>query len=314
MLLKMKSVVRFLPILLPVISVFLIILCISGMQKDSAANQKVEPKPLYISGYAIPDTLEFAGEKVPMNYFDVKENLDREFQVNSYWQSQTILIIKRAGRFFPIIDSILKKNGIPLDFKYMAVAESGLQNVVSPSNAVGFWQFLKPTAKESGLEVNDYVDERYHLEKSTEAACKFLKESYNLFGNWTTAAASYNEGRQAISKQLEYQKENNYYNLSLFDETSRYIYRMISFKQIMEHPQKYGFSINNECLYKPYKYNEISVDSSITNLADFAIKQGANYKTLKILNPWLRNHSLPNKSHKLYMIKIPSNGFRETND
>jgi len=310
----MKSVVRFVPLIIPVIAVFVIILCISGMQKDSAFVKAAEPKYFIISGFVIPDTLFFAGERVPLNYSDIRESLDKELQINAYWHSQTIMIIKRAKRYFPIIDSILKKNGLPSDFKYLAVAESGLQNISSPSNAEGFWQFLKATAKESGLEVNEFVDERYHLEKSTEAFCKFINVSYKLFGNWTTAAASYNEGRQAISKQLEFQKEDNYYNLSLFEETSRYIFRMISFKLIMQNPQKYSFIISEESRYKPYKYNEICVDSTIANLTDFAIQQGANYKTLKMLNPWLRNHSLPNKSHKLYTIKIPIKGFRETND
>ncbi len=263
--------------------------------------------------YAIdlPENLQFAGEVVPVNDRDITERLDREMLINTYWQSQTLIFIKKAGRFFPVIEPILARYKIPSDFKYLALAESGLQNVVSPKNAAGFWQFTPETARQYSLEVNKDVDERYNLEKSTDAACRYLLESYQLYKSWTLAAASYNMGRRSLNKQLERQKANNYYDLLLSEETSRYIMRVLAIKTILENPEKYGFHFRQEDLYPFIPTRDLQVDSAIRNLADFARTEGINYKILKIFNPWLRDTSLPNPVKKMYVICIPKEGYSD---
>ena len=256
----------------------------------------------------IPKKLDFAGENVPLENFDIFERIDREFLVNTYWHSFTILAIKRANRWFPIIEPILKRNNIPEDFKYMAVIESGLYNAVSSLGATGFWQIMEGVGKKYGLEINDEVDERYDVEKSTEAACSYLKESYGLFKNWTLAAASFNMGQNGVEKQLERQKTNNYYNLILNEETSRYIARIIALKEILKNPEKYGFYLSTDQLYKPLQSYNVEITDNISNIADFGVKYGINYKIIKLYNPWLRDNSLINKNHKSYTIKIPEKG------
>ncbi len=252
----------------------------------------------------IPDSLYLVDERVPVEQKDVKERIDRELLVNTYWQSNGLLLLKRKNKYFPVIESILARNGIPDDFKYLAVAESGLQNVTSPAGAKGFWQLMKNTAKEYGLEVNNEVDERYHLEKATEAACKYLLKAKQKYGSWTLAAASYNAGMNKISTELDKQKVQNYYDLLLAEETSRYIPRIIALKHILEHPKDFGFVYSHEDLYTPYNYYEVAVDSSIGDLAIFARKMNITYKELKLLNPWLRSNKLTNKNKKTYYLKI----------
>ncbi len=263
-----------------------------------------------VTPVAVPEELYFAGEKVPLEYFDVSEALDMELLINSYWQSHTLLLIKRANRYFPVIEKVLQENGIPEDLKYLPVAESDLMNLVSPANAVGFWQLRKATALELGLEVNDEIDERYHLEKSTGAACRFLKKSYDLYGNWTMAAASYNMGRRGLNKQIGRQDESYYYDLLLNDETGRYVYRLLALKLIMENPGEYGFEFSQEDLYPPIRAYQVSVDTSVGDFAAFARNYNVNYKLLKILNPWLRDNKLSNPSGKTYSISIPREGTR----
>lgn len=258
----------------------------------------------------MPSNLTFMGEPVPINNFDTRESLDRELQVNRLWHSQTILMIKRAHRYFPVIEPILKENGIPDDLKYIAVIESSLTNVVSPSGAKGFWQFLSGTAKDFGLEVNDEVDERYNLEKATVAAISYFKQMKEKFGSWTMAAASYNVGRGNLSKFIGQQKCDNYYDLILGEETERYIFRAIAVKQIMENPELYGFSIPEDELYQPIPFTIVKVDSTIPDMADFAFANGTNYKMLKMLNPWLRSNKLTNAKRKTYDIKIMDPKFR----
>lgn len=281
---------------------------------DSVSQTKVNSKSFNekysIIPVKIPSEIYFAGERVPIENFDTYESLDRELLINTYWQSQTLLFLKKAHRYFPLIEEILEKNGVPADLKYLAVAESGLTNVVSPSNAVGFWQFLKGTGQDYKLEVNDEVDERYHLEKSTEAAAKYLKESYDKYGTWSMAAASYNMGRRNISKYRDKQKTNNYYDLILGEETGRYVFRLIALKLILESPETYGFEISDEEKYSEIPYKIAVVDSSIQSMPHFANTQGINYKMLKELNPWLRDDHLTNKSGKSYEIKIASNKYR----
>jgi hypothetical protein len=259
----------------------------------------------------IPETLDFAGERTPLENFDVLEALDRELLINTYWQSHTMLLIKRAHRYFPVIEKILEKHGIPEDFKYLPVAESDLMNLTSPASAVGYWQFLKATAQEYGLEVNSEVDERYHLEKSTEAACKFLLRSYELYGNWTMAAASYNVGRTGLNRQVERQDTRYYYDILLNEETGRYVYRLLALKLIMSEPEKYGFIFDKDELYQPIPVYQVNVDTAIEDFAIFASRYSINYKVLKIFNPWLRDNKLSNTRQKTYEISIPRKGYRE---
>lgn len=250
-------------------------------------------------------TLNFCGETVPLDTPDVWERYDREIVINKNLHASTELVIKRARRYFPVIEPILAKYGVPDDFKYLAVIESKLENAVSPAGARGIWQFMPATAKEYGLEVNDYVDERYHLEKATEAACKYLLAAKEKFGTWTLAAASYNGGMNGITRQIERQKVSDFYDLLLTEETSRYVFRILALKEIMQNPEKYGYIIPENELYQPFKTQKLTVDSTVENFADFAIQHNINYKTLKIHNPWLRDISLPNKTNKTYYIEIP---------
>jgi membrane-bound lytic murein transglycosylase D len=252
----------------------------------------------------------FAGELVPLSNFDTRESLDREILTSAYRHSSTILIIKRANRYLPVIEKVLKKYNIPDDFKYLVAAESEYHNVISPVGATGFWQIMPHTGREEGMEINTVVDERYDIEKSTEFACRYLLKSYQKFGNWTLAAASYNGGRAGISDQLQIQKQDNYYDLLLTEETARYIFRVIAYKLIISDPARYGFKIDEEDLYPELKYYEVKVDSAITDMSAFARKFGTNYKMLKFLNPWLRKPYLTLKPNKEYQIKIPSEGMR----
>ncbi len=254
-----------------------------------------------------PKDLDFAGEKVP-NDIDVSERLDRELLVNTYWQSQTLLLHKRANRWFPIIEPILKKKGVPDDFKYVALIESGLLNVTSPSAAVGYWQFLETTGKSYGLEINDEVDERYHVEKATEAACKYFIEAKNALGNWTLAAASYNMGISGVKKQCEKQRVKSYYDLWLVDETFRYLFRILAVKEVITHSEKYGYHLRKEDLYPAFQTYTITIDSSVSDLVTLAEKYTISYKTLKLLNPWLKQGYLTNKARKKYTILIPKAG------
>lgn len=274
---------------------------ISGEKKDKLLH---EGTAMYF-----PTTTDFAGETAPLHVVDVRERLDRELLINANLHSTTTLILKRANRAFPVIEPILQKYGIPDDFKYLAVIESGLVNAVSSAGARGVWQFMPETAKEKGMEVNDFVDERYHLEKSTEAACKYLLAAKNKFGSWTMAAASYNGGMNGVNKKIEEQQVTNYYDLALTEETSRYVFRILALKEIMKNPAKYGFNIYPADLYSPIPTKKIEVDSTITDLASFAKTQGINYKILKIHNPWLRDKKLANPSKKKYEIEIPTEGY-----
>ncbi len=306
---------------LRIISLFISIIIIYSIFVFSKSDDDITKSSLQklnnnYSVYAIeiPDSLSFAGEEVPLMNFDTRESLDRELLVNTYFQSQTLLFIKRANRFLPQVEPILKDEDIPDDFKYLPFVESAYANPTSPSGAVGYWQFLKGTAKDYGLEVNSFVDERYNLEKSTKAACKYLKESYELYGSWSLAAASYNMGRNKLNKELERQKVSSYYDLLLNTETSRYVFRLLAIKTILENPGKYGFHFNEDDLYPNIPTYNVKIDSSITHFADFAKEYGINYKVLKIFNPWLRNHYLPNLDKKEYVIRIPKEGWRKFNN
>lgn len=253
----------------------------------------------------LPDTLKFAGEKVPLNIYYVHEGLDREILSNMYWHTNTILNMKRAYRFFPIIEPILKKNGIPDDFKYLAVIESNLMNATSPAKAQGYWQFIKATGKKYGLEINEEIDMRNSLEASTEAACKFLKALYNQFGSWTLAAAAYNCGENGLQRQLNLQEVNNYYDLRLNSETARYVYRIMAMKLIMQNPQAYGFHLRNKDMYPQIPYRTVELSGQNVDLYKFAKDNNTTYKMLKEMNPWLISNKLTNKANKTYTVRLP---------
>jgi membrane-bound lytic murein transglycosylase D len=264
-------------------------------------------RPQHVAAPKIPIKVSFAKEPVPLDNFDVRERLDRELISNCFRHSATFLYIKRANRFFPIIEPILKKYGIPDDFKYLAVAESGLSNAVSPAGARGLWQFMPASGKEYGLIINSDVDERYHLEKATVAACKYLKTAYKRYNNWTLASASYNMGKAGLSKRLRLQSEQSYYDLNLNSETSRYVFRIIALKLILQNPKDYGFFLVSEDLYPEFpNTKDYEVKTSISSLATFADKQSVSYRMLKVLNPWLRTAQLSVLKGQNFKIKLPS--------
>ena len=268
----------------------------------------------YNKPYKIPDNVTFAGEKMPLGNFDTRESLDREILTSAYRHSSTLMIIKRANRYLPVIERILRKNNIPEDFKYLVAAESEYSNMVSPAGATGFWQIMPETGKEAGLEINNVVDERYNIEKSTQFACEYFLKSYEKYGNWTLAAASYNGGRAALDEQIMIQQENNYYDLLLAEETARYIFRAVAYKLIISDPKSYGFTVERSDLYPELDYFEVKVDTAISDFSSFAKYYGTNYKLLKFLNPWLRKPFLTPKPEKEYLIKIPAKGMRSFED
>ena len=296
------------------INVFVIILALSYLF-ISFANSMSDDKTYkneFTNKYAVfsiikPKNVDFACEKVDVSSNYLWERFDKELLKNTYWQSNTMLYIKRANKYFPVIEPILKKNNIPEDFKYLAVIESGLENVTSPSGAKGFWQFLKSTAKEYNLEVNYAVDERYNLEKSTQAACDYLNVAFEKFNSWTLAAAAYNMGMNGLQKALDNQKVENYYDLHLNSETSRYVFRILAVKEILQNPQKYGFVIRKKDMYFKEKYYFIEIDSTVHNLYEFCEDYSINYQQLKKYNPWLLISKLPDESRKKYLLKIPTN-------
>ncbi|MDN3687221.1 lytic transglycosylase domain-containing protein [Cyclobacterium jeungdonense] len=275
--------------------------------RDTRAKiQEAKPDRLpRVRIFELPQSPEFAGEKVPMEDPEVYERYERELYVNSYWESNTVLMMKRAGKFFPHIEQTLEENGIPEDFKYVALIESGLMNVTSPAGAKGFWQFMRGTAGDFGLEVSRDVDERYHFEKATLAACKYLRDSYGKFGNWTSVAASYNMGIAGITRRKNQQLSPDYYDLYLNEETSRYLFRALALKEIFENPGKYGFELQQDDLYKLPPLREIEVTESITNLAEWAKEQKSTYKEVKTYNPWLINRQLNVRRGRSYVIKLP---------
>lgn len=278
---------------------------INGIDKNEA-DPKPYTHPTYnIQALELPNNLNLAGEPVPLDIPDVKERMERELLVNTYWQSNGILLVKRANKYFPILEPLLKKYGLPDDFKFLALAESAFIDETSTAGAAGMWHFMKTTGREYGLEINKNVDERYHIEKSTKVAAEYLINSKERFGSWTLAAAAYNAGNYGIAKRLETQQVTNYYDALLPDETERYVFRIIALKEIINHPEYYGFLIENEDLYTLPKTYTIKVDTAISNIANFAKRYGLTYKEFKIHNPWLRENKLNNKSRKLYEIKIP---------
>lgn len=272
--------------------------------KNSAGTQVI-----FFTAVTLPEKLDFADEDVPLENFDVRESLDREMLIVTNFHSQDLLYLKKTDRYFSVIEPILKKNDIPEDFKYLALAESGFfEKIISPSGAVGLWQFMKDAAIQYGLEVNDEVDERYHIEKSTEAACKYLKYSFTKYRSWTMVAASYNAGLTGMNRQIDVQDSRNYYDLLLNEETSRYIFRILALKLVIGDPEKYGFQVSDEEKYPIIPFNEVKVTGSINSFTDFARANNINYKLFKQFNPWLRQPYLKNPKGKIYTVKIPEVG------
>lgn len=317
---KMKGILNTMSkvsVLLSIIILFFSVFILSSFipqQDDKLSYQETSsnfPQNYKIVTPTVPSEIDFCGEPVPLYNFEVNERLEREFIVNTYWHSSTVLTLKRAARWFPVIVPILKAHNIPDDFKYLAITESTLLNLISPAGAVGYWQFMRSAAKDYNLEVSNEVDERYNVEKSTEAACKYLLQAYKKYGNWTMAAASYNFGMNGIDEQLARQETNNYYNLVLGEETSRYIFRVLATKVMMQNPEDYGFNIKKDELYEPFETYEVVVDSSVQSWAQFAKSYGYNYKILKLYNPWLRENYLTNRNKKAYKIKLPVEGSIE---
>lgn len=255
--------------------------------------------------FDLPESLSFAGEKVPLDQEDVVERLEREVYVNAYWESNLILLFKRSKKFLPEIERILREQGVPDDFKYLAIAESGLLNATSSAGAKGYWQILEDTGKEYGLEISPSVDERYDLEKSTLAAAAYLKKAHAKFGTWTAVAASYNMGQTGFANRQEEQGQGSYYDLHLNEETSRYVFRVLAFKLLFENPAAFGYFLGEQDFYVQPELQTLTVSENIPDLALWAKEKGSSYKHLKRHNPWLRDRALLVKKGKSYLIGLP---------
>lgn len=275
-------------------------------QTTNINSTATDQLPQVVKSISLDKEFSFAGEIVPTQNFDIRERLDRELLRDAYWHSSTVLSIKRAKRFFPVIEKILAERGLPDDMKYLAVAESSLSNAVSPAGAKGVWQFMKATGREYGLQINSEVDERYHLEKATYAACKYLKSLHKRFGNWTMAAAAYNVGGTKLARESKTQRSDNYYDLNLNQETARYVFRILAIKEIMNNPEAFGFYIEDKDKYASLDtFYEMEVTGAVANWGDYAKQYGTSYRMLKVYNPWLISSSLANKAKKKYIIKLP---------
>ena len=296
---------------IPVVGMILLVIVATKKPLYTAFVGFSSPENYRIHALHVPDHVVFAGEEMHLDEPDLKERMDKELLVNTYWQSNTLLMMKRAHQFFPIIERILKEEGVPEDFKYLALIESGLENLRSPAGAKGFWQIMRATGKEYGLEVNANVDERYHIELATRVACRYLKKAKAKLGSWTLAAASYNRGISGIRRVLEKQQVSDYKDLLLGTETKRYVFRILAVKAILEAPEQYGFVLPEAQKYPAFSYRTVLVDTAITNIADFAQKMGVNYKTMKRFNPWLLENHLNNKSRKRYHIALPMDASSE---
>ena len=272
-------------------------------ERDSVRSETLS----YTVPLQVPEQVRFADEVIPLDRYDLRERMDRELMAFTYMHSSTMLIIKRANRYFPVIEPILKKNGLPDDLKYLAVIESSLNPLArSRAGAAGMWQFMKGTGRDFGLEVNANIDERYHIEKSTEAACDYLKQAYAKYGSWLCVAASYNAGQARITQQLSKQGVDRAVDLWLVEETTRYMFRLLAAKSVLGNPQRYGFILKRRDLYPPIPCTTDTVTTGIADLAAYAKEKGITYAQLKDANPWLRDDFLQNKSGRTYVLKIPT--------
>lgn len=309
-----KTKVLLLVAIASLIMMIIIALAMSVIAIKTANARPVSLEQIVIQSHDIEfcEDIYFADERVPLEMFNIRERYEKELLSNTYFHSNTMVLIKRSKRWFPVIEPILKEYGIPEDFKYLCVIESYLSNVVSPAGAAGFWQFMKNTAEEYGLEINKEIDMRYNVELETEAACKYFLKAYERFGSWTLVAAAYNAGSARVSKFIKEQGVTSYYDLLMSDETERYVFRILAIKTIFENPEKYGIYVSNSLAYEPYRYKTVTVKESISNLAEFAKEHDITYKLLKVFNPWLRSNTLHVKKGQVYEIKIPKKPFNIT--
>lgn len=290
-----------------------ILLCASSMSMamdKSKEMTKVTPvygNPTETHAMKVPKKVQFCNQTIDLRRMDIRERFDRELMAMNYMHSATLQMIKRANRYFPVIEPILKANNVPDDMKYLCCIESGMNpKSVSSVGAAGLWQFMSSTAQEYGLQVNSDVDERYHIEKSTVAACQYLKDAYEIYKDWNLVAASYNAGKRRITQELEKQKVDNYFDLYLNEETSRYVYRILACKWVLEHLKDYGFHLEAEDLYQPIAYKKVIVNTAVPDWAAFAVEQGTTYKQLKEANLWIKGNVMLNKAGRLYEVKIPA--------
>ena len=289
-------------------SLVLLAFVLSGSREQSETvpgSNQIDSLPQWVTPPRILEDLEFAGYPLPLERVGVRERMEKELLIGTFRHSSSLLTLKRSGRWFPLIEPILVDSGVPVDFKYLSVIESGLANAVSPSDARGFWQFMEPAAKEFGLRVDRDVDERYHVEKATRAACAYLNEAHRRYGDWILAAASYNMGMSGLSRRLEKQHGDSYWDLMLNEETARYIYRLYATKQVMESPESHGFILAAGDWYAPIPGRDTIVVDTVNDLADFAGDAGVSYNALKTLNPWLRSERLPIPDNHYYVIRLP---------
>lgn len=289
-------------------SLVLLAFVLSGSREQSETvpgSNQIDSLPQWVTPPRIVEDLEFAGSPLPLERVGVRERMEKELLIGTFRHSSSLLTLKRSGRWFPLIEPILVDSGVPVDFKYLSVIESGLANAVSPSDARGFWQFMEPAAKEFGLRVDRDVDERYHVEKATRAACAYLNEAHRRYGDWILAAASYNMGMSGLSRRLEKQHGDSYWDLMLNEETARYIYRLYATKQVMESPESHGFILAAGDWYAPIPGRDTIVVDTVNDLADFAGDAGVSYNALKTLNPWLRSEKLPIPDNHYYVIRLP---------
>ncbi len=289
------------------LALILVIISLASVATISVHKSLIqEPLPQMIKSPSINRPFDFAGEQIPLDNPDVRDRLDRELVMNTYLHGSTLLNLKLAARYYPMIEPILKMEGIPDDFKYLVPVESNFTNATSPAGAKGFWQFMTPTARELGLQINEKVDERYNVEKSTRAACSHIKSLYRTFDNWTLVAAAYNGGAGRILKEMKAQKVNNFYDIYLNAETSKYIFRILAIKEVMSDPATFGYEIDRGNLYQPLTYSKtIIIDTAITDLTQFALDHGTTYKMLRYLNPWIIDRDLPATKGRSYKILLP---------
>lgn len=290
-----------------------VLLCASSMSmamdksKEMTKVTSVYGNPTETHAMKVPKQVQFCHESIDLRRMDVRERFDRELMAMNFMHSATLQMIKRANRYFPVIEPILKANNVPDDMKYLCCIESGMNpKSVSSVGAAGLWQFMSSTAQEYGLQVNSDVDERYHIEKSTVAACQYLKDAYEIYKDWNLVAASYNAGKRRITQELEKQKVDNYFDLYLNEETSRYVYRILACKWVLEHLKDYGFHLEAEDLYQPIAYKTVIVNTAVPDWAAFAVEQGTTYKQLKEANLWIKGNVMLNKAGRLYEVKIPA--------
>ena len=289
-------------------SLVLLAFVLSGAREQSSTTpelSRVDSLPQWVTPPRIVEDLEFAGSPLPLDRVGVRERMEKELLIGTFRHSSSLLTLKRSGRWFPLIEPILVDSGVPVDFKYLSVIESGLANAVSPSDARGFWQFMEPAAKEFGLRVDRDVDERYHVEKATRAACAYLKEAHRRYGDWILAAASYNMGMSGLSRRLEKQHGDSYWDLMLNAETARYVYRLYATKQVMESPESHGFMLSAGDWYAPIPGRDTVLVDTVDDLAEFAGDAGVSYNALKTLNPWLRSERLPIPDNQYYVVRLP---------